>query len=150
MGAVVSFFTVLSVILILIPLALGMELVVFLNEYSWQISLVFWGLILTFSILSGRKEKNPHDKAFIWCSPVCLLPVYCFLLSAVREIATEIQGFELILAVLIELPLCFIFSLGGGLSIGLLAEKCEDPVLEAVVMIVGNLLFTMFITSFGI
>lgn len=32
MGAVVSFFTVLSVILVMVPLALGMELVVFLEE----------------------------------------------------------------------------------------------------------------------
>lgn len=150
MGAVVSFFTVLSVILILVPLALGMELVVFLNQYSWQVSFVFWGIIMVFSVLSGRKEKNPHDKAFIWCSPFCLLPVYCFLLSAVREIATEIHGFELILTVLLELPLCVSAALAGGLSIGMLADKCEDPVLEAIVMVSGNLLLTVFVTSFGI
>lgn len=42
------------------------------------------------------------------------------------------------------------FSLGGGLSIGLFAEKCEDPLLETIVMIIGNLLFTGFITSLGI
>lgn len=150
MGAIISFFTVLSVIIVLVPLALGMELVVFLSQYSLQVSLVFWGIIFTFAILSGRKEKNPHDRAFIWCAPVCLLPVYCFLMSAAQEIATEIKGFELILTVLFELPLCVLFSLGGGLSIGLLAEKCEDPALEAVVMIVGNLLFTIFVASFGI
>lgn len=150
MGAVVSFFTVLSLILMLVPLALGMELIVFLNQYTWQISLVFWGIILAFAIFSGRKEKNLHDKAFICCSPFCLLPVYCFLLGAINEIATEIRGFEFILAILIELPLCFMFSLGGGLSIGLFAEKCEDPLLETIVMIIGNLLFTGFITSLGI
>lgn len=150
MGAVVSFFTVLSVILILVPLALGMELVVFLNQYSLQISLVFWGIIFIFAILSGQKEKNPHDRAFVWCAPVCLLPVYCFLMSAIQEIVMGIKGFELILAVLVELPLCVLFSLGGGLSIGLLAEKCEDPALEAVVIIVGNFLLTLFVTSFGI
>lgn len=149
MGAIVSFFTVLSIIAILVPLALGMELVVVLSQYSVPVSLVFWGIIVTFAILNGRKEKNLHDRAFICCAPICLLPVYCFLMSAVQEIATEIKGFELIV-VLLELPLCVLFSLGGGLSIGLLAEKCEDPALEAVVMITGNLLFTIFVTSFGI
>ena len=150
MGAVVSFFTVLSVILVLVPLALGMELVVFLNQYSGQVSFVFWGIIMVFSLLIGRKEKNPHDKAFIWCAPLCLLPVYCFLISAVKEIATEIYGFELILTILIELPLCVCTALAGGLFVGVLAEKCEDPVLEVGVMVVGNLLLTVFVTSFGI
>lgn len=150
MGAVVSFFTVLSVILILVPLALGMKLIVFLNQYVWQASFVFWGLIIAFSILRGRKEKSPHDKAFVWCCPVCLLPVYCFVISAIKDIVAHIRGFELVLAVLIELPLCFMVSLAGGLSIGLLAEKLEDPVLETVVMIAGNLLFTVFVTLFGI
>lgn len=150
MGTIVSFFSVLSIIAILVPLALGMEIVVFLSQYSVPVSLVFWGIIVTFAILNGRKEKNLHDRAFICCAPICLLPVYCFLMSAVQEIATEIKGFELILVVLLELPLCVLFSLGGGLSIGLLAEKCEDPALEAVVMVTGNLLFTIFVASFGI
>lgn len=150
MGSIVSFFTVLSAIMFLVPLTLGMELVVFLSQYSLEISLAFWGIIIAFAILSGRKEKNLHDRVFIWCMPTCLLPVYCFLMSAVQEIATGIRGFELILVVLLELPLCVLFSLGGGLSIGLLAEKCEDPALEAVLMIFGNLLFTIFVTLFGI
>ncbi len=150
MGAIVSFFTVLSVIMILVPLALGMELIVFLNQYAWPVSLVFWGIMLAFSISSGRKIKDPHEKAYVWCSPICLLPVYCFLMGAVNEIVTEIKGFELIFAVLLELPLCLMFSLGGGLSIGLLAEKIENPVAEAAVMIIGNLLLTVFVASFGI
>ena len=60
------------------------------------------------------------------------------------------KGFEIILAVLLELPLCFCFCLGGGLAISLFAEKIEDPFAEAIVSIVGNILFTLFVTSLGI
>lgn len=149
MGAIVSFFTVVAAIIILVPLALGIELIVFLNQYLWQVSLVFWGIIIAFCIFVGRNEKNPHDKAFMWSGWSALLPVYCFLIGAINDIVA-MKGFEIILAVLLELPLCFCFCLGGGLSISLLAEKIEDPLGEAVVMMVGNILFTLFVTSFGI
>jgi hypothetical protein len=150
MGSIASFFTVLGFILILVPLALGMELIVFLNQYAWPASLVFWGILIIFSIFCGRKEKNAHDRWFIYTFPLCFLPVYCFLIGAIQEIVTEIKGFELILAVLFELPLCFMFSLGGGLAIGLFAEKFEDPAVGTVITVAGNLLFTLFLTSFGI
>lgn len=149
MGAIVSFFTVAAAIMILVPLALGMELIVFLNEYMWQVSFLFWGIIVVFCILVGRKEKNLHDKAFMWSGWSALLPVYCFTIGAVKDIVA-MKGFEIILAVLLELPLCFCFCLGGGLAISLFAEKIEDPFAEAIVSIVGNILFTLFVTSLGI
>ena len=149
MGAIVSFFTVAAAIMILVPLALGMELIAFLNEYMWQVSFLFWGIIVVFCILVGRKEKNPHDKAFMWSGWSALLPVYCFMIGAVKDIVV-MKGFEIILAVLLELPLCFCFCLGGGLAISLFAEKIEDPFAEAIVLIVGNVLFTLFVTSLGI
>lgn len=149
MGAIVSFFTVAAAIMILVPLALGMELIVFLDKYMWQTSLLFWGIIIVFCILVGQKEKNPHDKAFMWSGWSALLPVYCFLIGAIKDIMA-MKGFEIILAVLLELPLCFCFCLGGGLAISLLAEKIEDPFAEATVSIIGNIMFTLFVTSFGI
>ncbi len=149
MGAIVSFFTVAAAIMILVPLALGMELIAFLNEYMWQASFLFWGIIIIFCILVGRKEKTEHDKWFMFSGWSSLLPVYCFLIGAIKDIMA-MRGFEIILAVLLEFPLCFLFCLGGGISISLLAEKIEDPLSEAVVMIIGNILFTMFVTSFGI
>lgn len=149
MAAIVSFCTVVAAIIILVPLALGIELIVFLNQYLWQVSLVFWGIIIAFCIFVGRNQKNPHDKAFMWSGWSALLPVYCFLIGAINDIVA-MKGFEVILAVLLELPLCFCFCLGGGLSISLLAEKIEDPLGEAVVMMVGNVLFTLFVTSIGI
>lgn len=149
MATIVSFCTVVAAIIILVPLALGIELIVFLNQYLWQVSLVFWGIIIAFCIFVGRNQKNPHDKAFMWSGWSALLPVYCFLIGAINDIVA-MKGFEVILAVLLELPLCFCFCLGGGLSICLLAEKIEDPLGEAVVMMVGNVLFTLFVTSFGI
>ena len=149
MGAIVSFFTVAAAIMILVPLALGMELIVFLNEYMWQASFLFWGIIIAFCILVGRKEKNEHDKWFIYSGWSGLLPVYCFLIGAIKDIVA-MKGFEIVLAVLLELPLCFCFCLGGGLAISLLAEKIKDPFAEAIVTIVGNILFTLFVTSLGI
>lgn len=149
MGAIVSFFTVAAAIMILVPLALGMELIVFLNKYMWQASLLFWGIIITFCILVGRKEKNEHDKWYMYSAWSNLLPVYFFLIGAIKDIMA-MRGFEIVLAVLLELPLCFCFCLGGGLSIGLLAEKIEEPVAEATLMITGNILFTVFVSSFGI
>lgn len=149
MGAIVSFFTVAAAIMILVPLALGMELIAFLNEYMWQASFLFWGIIILFCILVGRKETNEHERWFMFSGWSSLLPVYCFLIGAIKDIMA-MRGFEIILAVLLELPLCFLFCLGGGLSISLLAEKIEDPFGEAAVMIIGNILFTLFVTSFGI
>lgn len=149
MGAIVSFFTVAAAIMILVPLALGMEMIAFINEYMWQASFLFWGVIILFCILVGRKEKNEHDKWFMFSGWSSLIPVYCFLIDAIKDIMA-MQGFEIVFAVLLELPLCFLFCLGGGLFISLLAEKIEDPFCEAVVMIVGNILFTVFVTSFGV
>ena len=149
MGVIVSFFSVAAAIMVLVPLALGMELIVFLDKYMWQASLLFWGIIIAFCILVGRKEKNEHDKWFMYSGWSSLLPVYCFLIGAIKDIVA-MKGFEIILAVLLELPLCFCFCLGGGLSINLLAEKIEDPFCEATVSIVGNILFTFFVTTFGI
>ena len=149
MGAIVSFFTVAAAIMILVPLALGMQLIVFLDKYMWPASIIFWGVIIAFCILVGRKEKNDHDKWFMYSGWSALLPVYCFLIGTIKDIVT-MKGSEIILAVLLELPLCFCFCLGGGLAISLLAEKIEDPFAEATVSIVGNILFTVFVTSFGI
>lgn len=149
MGAIISFFTVCSFIIILVPLALGMQLVAFLNQYLIEVSLVIWGLVIGFSYFAGRKEKDPHEKWFIYTCGFSMFPVYCFLVGAIQDIMA-MRGFEVVLAVLIELPLCTMVSLGGGIGIGLLAEKVEEPAGEAAAMILGNLLFAMLICSFGI
>ena len=149
MSAIISFFTVCSAIVILVPLALGMQLVAFLHEYLLEVSIVIWSLVLLFSFFTGRKEKDTHDRWFIYTCGFCMFPVYCFLAGAVQDIMA-MRGFEVVLAVLIELPLCTMVSLGGGIGIGLLAEKIEEPAGEATVMILGNVMFAVLICSFGI
>lgn len=149
MGAIVSFFTVAGAIMILVPLALGMELIVFLDKYIWEASLIFWMVVIAFCFFLGHKEENKHDKWFIYTGWSSLLPVYCFLVGAVKEILT-MRGFNVILAVLIELPLCVCFSLAGGLGISFMAEKIKEPVLEVSLMLAGNILLTIFVTSFGL
>ena len=149
MGAIISFFTVCSAIIILVPFALGMQLVVFLHEYLVEVSIAIWSLVLLFSFFAGRKEATAHNRWFIYTCGFCMLPVYCFLVCAIQDI-TEMRGFEVLLAVLIELPLCTMVSLGGGIGIGLLAEKIEEPAGEVSVMVLGNILFTAVICSLGI
>lgn len=149
MGAIISFFTVCSVILILVPLALGMELVAFLHEHLFLFSVIFWLLILLFSYSAGRKEKNPHERWFLYTCGFSMLPVYCFLVFAIQDIMA-MKGFEIVLAILLELPLCTMFAFGGGIGISLLAQKIDDPAGEAGAMILGNVLFAMFICYFGI
>ena len=104
---------------------MGMELIVFIDKYMWQASLLFWGIIIAFCIFVGRNEKNPHDKTFMYSGRSSLLPVYCFLIGAIKDIMA-MRGFEIILAALLELPLCF-SVLAGGLCISLLAEKSKIP-----------------------
>ena len=149
MGAIVSFFSVAAAIMILIPLALGMELIVFLDKYIWEASILFWVIVIGFCFFLGHKEENKNEKWFLYTGWSCLLPVYCFLIGAIKDILA-MRGFNVLLAVLIELPLCFCFSLAGGLGIGCLAEKIKEPIAEVAVMLIGNILFTFFVTSFGI
>ena len=142
--------SILAALVILIPLALGVQLIAFLHEYMLPVFSIFWGLIIIiFFILAGKKEKNKHDKwglTFMWA---CLLPISHFLVGAIEEIV-ESRGFAMVIGVLIELPLGAMFCLGVGLCICLLADKIKNPLGMSAFMIGGNVLFTLFLALNGI
>lgn len=150
MGTIVSFFTVLSVIIIAVCFTAGIGIMTFLDTYLIPVSIAFWGCILLFSYCLSRKEKDPHEKSLYLSAPFCLLPVYFFVVSALPEILAMKGFFEPFLAVCIELPLCVCVTLLVGIGIGWAGNRFQTPIIAVSLTAVGNILFALWVTSLGI
>lgn len=150
MGIIASFITVTCTILLLVAYALGLGFAQLLHAYSWPISIIFWALLIFVFYQTSKRESNAKERALTISVPFGFLPCYAFTLSAVGEILELRGGFEQFLAVCIELPLCFCFSLLVGIGVNVLAGKFDEAEAIIPVSIIGNIVSAVILVGIGI
>lgn len=141
MGAI----AVVGVVLVLLPVALGYQGVLFLQENAVAISLVFWVLLGLFSYMVGKRESNAKDSHVMYCFPAAFIPSYVLLFSSLEDLAAT-SGFDLLfLPITLVLSLCFTF--GVGLGVWVLCTKIPKPALASVTTVVSEIFVTAWILS---
>lgn len=144
-----SFLSVCAVIIIAICFAAGTGAISFLSTYLVPVSIIFWGIILIFTFCISRKTVDAHEKSISLSVPFCLLPTYCFIVSALPEILSKKGFFEPFLAICIEFPMCICFTLLVGMGIGWVGTRFDEPAAVSISAI-GNIIFTLWVTSLGV
>ena len=141
-----GFFTVVAAILILVPLALGYQAFIFINDNIIPLSIGFWLIMFGFASFIAKKEVKINERWCMYVAPINLLPLYCFVCLAVRDLART-SGFDILWAVF-EIPFVGMVLLAIGLSIGLLFEKIKNGPLAAMLTVVANITVTCVMLSY--
>lgn len=140
--------TVAVNVLLLAVFALSAKGLWFLQEYISPISIVLWACLIWGFWNLSKNETDPKEKLQLIAVPFSGIPAYCFLLTSISDIFL-MGGFEMFLAILLELPLCLMVSILFGIGSNVVAGKLDTELVIPVSLLL-NILSAVFLCSLGI
>ena len=143
---IISFLTVIAVIAILLPIALGMQLLTFLYTHRVIVSILFWLITIIFFTFVGRREAKVEERYSTYAFPASLLPPYILLFSSLKSLVST-TGLDLLFVPIMTFLLLSVAWL-IGMAIWGICSKIKGKI-ALPITVIAEFLASYWLVSIG-